>query len=72
MQTTTFKITGMTCGGCVNAVTKILNAVDGVDTVNVSLASNAATVQFDERKISLQKLKSAVTEGGYGTEGVAA
>ena len=72
MQTTTFNVTGMTCGGCVSAVTKVLNAVDGVDTVNVSLASNSATIQFDERKTDLSKLKSVVTESGYGTEEVSA
>ncbi len=72
MQTTTFKITGMTCGGCVSAVTKVLSAVDGVETANVSLASNAATIEFDERKTDLFRLKSAVAESGYGTDDVAA
>lgn len=72
MQTTTFKVTGMTCGGCVSAVTKVLSAVDGVETVNVSLASNVATIEFDERKTDLSRLKSAVTESGYGTDDVAA
>ena len=71
MQTTNFHVTGMTCSGCVNAVTKALNAIDGVETVNVSLVSNSATIQFDEKKTDLAHLKSAVTAGGYGTEDVA-
>ena len=37
MQTTVLKITGMTCGGCVNGVTKALKAVLGVSDVFVSL-----------------------------------
>ena len=72
MQTRSFNVTGMTCTGCINAVTKALNAVDGVETVNVFLASNSATIQFDEKKTDLAHLKVAVSARGYGTEDVAA
>ena len=39
------KIEGMSCGHCVSAVTDILQDVDGVDEVNVSLKSGEATVE---------------------------
>ena len=43
MQTTILKITGMTCGGCVNGVTKALKAVLGVSDVFVSLEKAEGT-----------------------------
>jgi copper chaperone len=37
MTTTTYKVTGMTCEHCVNAVTSEVGALDGVDSVQVLL-----------------------------------
>ena len=66
MQTDTLKVTGMTCGGCVNVVTRALVAVDGVHNVNVSLANKEAIVDFDESMTSTDKLKLALENAGYG------
>ena len=33
METTTFKVIGMTCQGCVNSVTRVLQSVPGVGKV---------------------------------------
>ena len=66
MQTELLKVTGMTCGGCVSSVTKALKAVSGVSDAKVSLSTGEATVQFDERMTSPDRLKSAVLEAGYG------
>ena len=68
MQTSTFNVTGMTCGGCVAAVREVLSAVNGVENVDVSLAGHSATIQFDENKTNIANLKSAVVAKGYGTE----
>jgi copper chaperone len=38
MATTTYKVTGMTCEHCVNAVTSELTSLDGVSAVTVDLA----------------------------------
>ena len=66
MQTETLRVTGMTCGGCVDVVTRALVAVDGVHNVNVSLANKEASVDFDESMTSTDKLKFAVENAGYG------
>lgn len=68
MQTEHLKVTGMTCGGCTSNVTQALKAVSGVSDVNVSLSAGEATVQFDERMTSPEKLRSAVTGAGYGVD----
>ena len=66
MQTEHIQVSGMTCGGCTNNVTRALKALPGVGDVNVSLAAGEATVQYDERQTSADKLKSAVQTAGYG------
>jgi copper chaperone CopZ len=68
MQIEVFKVTGMTCGGCTSNVTHALKAVPGVGDVKVSLSAGEATVQYDERRTSPDKLKSAVTGAGYGVD----
>lgn len=65
MQTVAMTVTGMTCGGCVDKVTKALTAVPGVGNVNVSLP-NKASVDFDEKLTSRERLNSAVKHAGYG------
>ncbi|WP_026975099.1 heavy-metal-associated domain-containing protein [Alicyclobacillus contaminans] len=67
MTTTTIVVKGMTCGGCVNAVTKALQNVDGVQEAKVDLEGQTATVTFDEAKTSVEALKAAVEEAGYDT-----
>ena len=66
MQTTTLKITGMTCGGCANGVTKALQAVAGVNEVSVSLEKAEAIIQYDEFITTKGALKSALMHAGYG------
>lgn len=65
MQTEILIVTGMTCGGCTSSVTNALKVVRGVGDVKVSLSTGEATVQYDERVASPDKLKSAVTQAGY-------
>ncbi len=72
MQTEVLKVTGMSCGGCVNNVTQALQAVNGVDDVQVSLSAGEATVQYDERLTSAEQLKSAVSGAGYGADATTA
>ena len=68
MQTEIVKVSGMTCGACTSKVTNALKAVTGVGDANVSLSAGEATVQYDERVTSPEKLKSAVKGAGYGVD----
>jgi copper chaperone CopZ len=60
------KVTGMTCGGCVNSLTRALKTVAGVGEVTVLLASGDTTVEFDEQLTSPEQIKLAVENAGYG------
>lgn len=62
--TTTYQITGMTCGHCVNAVSTELSALPGVREVQVDLDSGTATVTSEDA-ISLDQVRTAVDEAGY-------
>ncbi len=65
MTTATLKISGMTCGGCVRSVTKVIEALDGVEKSEVSLENKRAVVDFDPGKLGVEQLKRAIEEAGY-------
>jgi copper chaperone len=44
MATTTYKVTGMSCGHCVNAVTSELTSLDGVSAVAVDLVPDGVSL----------------------------
>jgi len=44
MQTSSFDVEGMTCGGCTGKVQRALSKLDGVSHVDVSLRPGIATV----------------------------
>lgn len=61
----TFAITGMTCANCSARVEKELKATDGVVEANVNLATEKATVSF-EQGITADDLIKRVENIGYG------
>jgi len=65
METVTLKVGGMTCGGCVASVTRVLKAAPGVDNAVVRLDSASATVTFDPARTSVPALESAIVDAGY-------
>lgn len=68
METVTLKIDGMTCGGCVNSVRKVIAALNGVNSVDVSLEHAQATVSYDQEKSKVADLKTAVRDAGFETD----
>ncbi len=65
----TLKIEGMMCQHCVAHVTKALQGVDGVESVEVSLEKSEATVTL-AKAVDTESLRSAVTEAGYEVKSV--
>ena len=61
MTTTTYTVTGMTCGHCVASVTEEVTAVAGVTDVTVELETGALTVTGDA---SAEDVRAAVEEAG--------
>ncbi|UCD86154.1 MAG: copper-translocating P-type ATPase [Deltaproteobacteria bacterium] len=59
-----FPVGGMTCASCVARVEKALADVPGVISASVNLASEKATVEYNEG-INFADLRNAVNEAGY-------
>jgi copper chaperone len=61
---TSYTVTGMTCGHCVNSVTEEVQQVEGVTGVDVDLQTGRVTVT-SEAPLDDAKAKGAVEEAGY-------
>ncbi|MBB5803413.1 copper chaperone CopZ [Saccharothrix ecbatanensis] len=62
-STISITVEGMTCNSCVNKVTNAVSAVDGVEDVDVDVASGEVTVSGSQ--VDPEVVKTAVTEAGY-------
>ena len=65
METTTIKVSGMSCGGFVKSVTGGLTALDGVVKAEVSLEQKQAVVDFDAAKVTRDQLKAVIEDAGF-------
>jgi copper chaperone len=65
--TTTVSVSGMTCGHCVSAVSEELEALAGVEAVDVELnAGGISTVTITSSdELSPSEIGEAVAEAGY-------
>lgn len=59
-------VTGMTCGGCVNSVHKVLTALPGVQSADVTLTPGQARVVFDPALADRAVMVKAVIDAGFG------
>lgn len=66
MESTTIGISGMSCGHCVAAVKRALDGLEGVEVREVKMGS--ATVDFDPRTTSQERIARAIEDEGYGVE----
>ena len=67
-RTSTFTVTGMTCGHCVAAVTEEVSKIGNVERVQVDLASGAVTVHSNG-PVDPEQFAAAVDEAGYEVTG---
>lgn len=63
-QTSTYTVTGMTCGHCVSSVTEEVQEISGVESVDVVLESGTVTITSVE-PIDEATVRAAVEEAGY-------
>ena len=63
---TIIPITGMTCASCAATVEKGLTKLPGVLQVNVNLASEKASVEYDPGQVDTRALMDTVSDLGYG------
>jgi copper chaperone len=68
VSTSTYTVTGMTCGHCVSAVSEEVGALPGVTEVLVDLPTGAVTVTSDT-PLDEAAVAAAVEEAGYELAG---
>jgi Cu+-exporting ATPase len=66
MREVTLKITGMSCATCAQTITKVLMKLDGVEKVEVNLASEKAVIHYNPDKIDLETIIQEIEKVGYG------
>ena len=59
-------VTGMTCAMCVKNVERSLKKAEGVADVSVNLATEQATVHYDNAQLKTVDLVSRLEKSGYG------
>jgi copper chaperone len=58
------KVKGMSCQHCVMSITKALSQLDGIEKVQVDLATGE--VRFDNKKtVASEQIEKAITDAGY-------
>ncbi|KRB52164.1 MAG: cation transporter [Pseudomonadota bacterium] len=57
-----FQVEGMTCGHCVQSVTKAVQAVDAKAQVQVDLAGKSVSVEGSDQK---DAIAAAIRDAGY-------
>ncbi len=63
-SSTTYTVSGMTCGHCVAAVTAEVSKIAGVVAVDIDLPTGAVTIE-SVAPIDSQAVAVAVDEAGY-------
>lgn len=58
----TFTISGMSCGGCVNGLTRVLKSVPGIEPIKIEVGK--AQLRLDDR-VTSQGVKDAVARAGF-------
>ncbi|HEY8419033.1 MAG TPA: heavy metal translocating P-type ATPase [Clostridia bacterium] len=66
MKTESYKITGMSCAACAARIEKALKRKKGIKIVNVNLAVNSMTVEYDQDLIQSAQIIQWVKDAGYG------
>ncbi|MHB1152512.1 MAG: heavy metal translocating P-type ATPase [Eubacteriales bacterium] len=66
MNKESVKISGMTCAACAKRIEKAVGKLDGVLDASVNFATEKLSVEFDETKAPLIKIKENIEKAGYG------
>jgi copper chaperone len=65
MTQETIKVEGMSCMHCQMRVRKAVEAVEGVQKADVNLQTKQVTIDYEEGKANIEKVKDAIREAGY-------
>jgi copper chaperone len=64
-ETVHLTVTGMTCGGCENAVTRAVRQLAGVTNVTASHAAAAVDVTYEGETVTRELIRERIERLGY-------
>jgi Cu+-exporting ATPase len=59
------EISGMTCAACSSRIEKVIGAIEGVDSIQVNLATESGRLVFDPDKTSLRQIRATFEKIGF-------
>ncbi len=69
MKKIILSIDGMTCSACSNGLEKYLNKQDGIKSAGVNLVMANASIEYDEKKLSISQIEEFVKKAGFKSLG---
>lgn len=64
-ETRVINVEGMTCGGCVKSVDSAVSQLPGVQSVDVDLEGNKASVTYDASTVAVEAIVEAIEDAGF-------
>jgi len=68
-QKVEFKVEGMSCAGCENAIKGSMEKCAGVKVANASFTAGNTVIEYDKTKTNIDTLKKAIENDGYTVTG---
>jgi len=65
IRTATLELRGMTCANCASTIERRVAELAGVDAVEVNVATDGGSVEYDPGEVSLSEVYDAVAAAGY-------
>ena len=65
MKTARFQLETLTCPTCITKIEGVLNKEPGVEKAKVLFNSSKVKVEYDEEKVSADKLAAVIEKVGY-------
>lgn len=69
MNRATLQAPEIHCDHCKTSIEGAVGALDGVDTVEVTVSDATVTVSYDEARLDLDAIKDTIEEQGYAVFG---
>ena len=70
MSRAILSVPDISCGHCESTITKALSNEPGVSSVKVDIPAKRVQLEYDERELSLERVKEILQEEDYPVEAV--
>jgi len=62
---TSLQITGISCGGCVNTLTRVLKALPGVEDVEIDQGTGNTQIRHAPGQVGQAQFRQSIEDAGY-------